>query len=160
MLYKDFSKALLGCNDLVFKTSDWRKLAQVANLLPIVETSDAIGQETKEKLYKELFEVRNKRPALMRRIIKRNIGKHDDLTKHDYEIGIKQALYLREKPIFQDVKNKNYWHFVGEPIAKGRSYYDLILENIKTKKRLEIVHIHKRQAKSMEKMLRKYGILK
>lgn len=55
MLYKDFSKALLGCNDLVFKTSDWRKLAQVSNLLPIVETSDAIPQETKEKLYKELF---------------------------------------------------------------------------------------------------------
>lgn len=27
-------------------------MVQVANLLPIVETSDAIGQETKEKLYK------------------------------------------------------------------------------------------------------------
>lgn len=54
-IFNPVCKALLGCNDLVFKTSDWRKLAQVANLLPIVETSDAIGQETKEKLYKELF---------------------------------------------------------------------------------------------------------
>ena len=54
-IFNPVCKALLGCKDLVFKTSDWRKLAQVANLLPVVETSDAIGQETKERLYKELF---------------------------------------------------------------------------------------------------------
>ena len=34
------------------------------------------------------------------------------------------------------------------------------IENSKKKKRLEIVHLHKRNTKSMEKMLRKYGIIK
>lgn len=108
----------------------------------------------------ETMGVRNKRPALMLRTIRRNSAKHNDLSKMDYDTGIRQALYLRKKPIFQDEENKNYWHFVGEPTQKGRSYFDLILENSKKKKRLEIVHLHKRNTKSMEKMLRKYGIIK
>lgn len=45
---------LLGAK-LVFKTSAWRKFAQVANFLPVIEASELIPQETKTKLMKELF---------------------------------------------------------------------------------------------------------
>lgn len=45
---------LLGVRP-VFKTSSWRKFAQVANFLPVIEASDLISQDVKTKLMKELF---------------------------------------------------------------------------------------------------------
>lgn len=100
----------------------------------------------------------NKRPALMKRTITRNLKKHGDLKDKDYNTGLGRSLYLHPYPIFKDLKQKTYWHFVGAPIENRKSFFDVILEANDKKKRLEIVHFHKREKRQMAKFLRKYGI--
>lgn len=53
-IFKPICDKLLG-SALVFKTSNWRKFAEVANLLPVLEATDAVPQEYKDKLIKEVF---------------------------------------------------------------------------------------------------------
>ncbi len=53
-IFKPVSDKLLNAN-ITFKTSNWRKFAEVANLLPVLEATDVIPQEYKDKLIKELF---------------------------------------------------------------------------------------------------------
>ena len=53
-IFKPVCDKLLGGN-LVFKTSNWRKFAEVANLLPVLEATDMVPADYKEKLIKELF---------------------------------------------------------------------------------------------------------
>lgn len=53
-IFKPVCDKLLKCN-LVYKRSSWRKFAEVANLLPVLEATDMVPTEYKEKLIKELF---------------------------------------------------------------------------------------------------------
>lgn len=107
----------------------------------------------------DILGVKNKRPSLKLKTIWRNETVHTDMTKEKYEIAIKQAVYLHEYPIFRDENKKNYWHFIGQPTRKNGSYQDVIVDNSKNK-RLEIVHIHKRNPRSTMKLLKRYGIKK
>ena len=107
----------------------------------------------------EILWVENKRLSFKLKTIQRNSAVHGDMTRGQYEIAIKQAVYLHEYPIFQDAKQKNYWHFIGEPTRRGGSFQDVLIDNSK-KKRLEIVHIHKRNRNGTRNLLKKYGIKK
>lgn len=53
-IFKPVCDALFGCN-LVYKTSNWRKFAQIAGQLPTLEMTEIIPAEVKQKLMKELF---------------------------------------------------------------------------------------------------------
>ena len=101
-----------------------------------------------------------KEVVFMRRSFRRNKLKHDDLGREDYEVGLGRALYLHQYPIFQDKDNKEYWHFIGEPLKKGKSGFDLILDNSALKKNIEVVHFHKRKQKEVRNLLKKYGLIK
>lgn len=55
-IFKPVCDGLLGTN-LVFKTSRWRKFAEISNLLPVLEGvgEDLVPKEFKDKLIKEIF---------------------------------------------------------------------------------------------------------
>lgn len=55
-IFKPVCDNLLGTN-LVFKRSSWRKFAEIANLLPVLEGvgEDIVPKEYKDKLIKEVF---------------------------------------------------------------------------------------------------------
>lgn len=53
-IFKPVCDKLLG-GKLVFKTSNWRKFAEIANLLPTLEATDMVSKEYKNKLIKEVF---------------------------------------------------------------------------------------------------------
>lgn len=53
-IFKPVCDKLFG-GSLVFKTSNWRKFAEIANLLPTLEATDMVPEEYKTKLIKELF---------------------------------------------------------------------------------------------------------
>ncbi|WP_428045018.1 hypothetical protein [Candidatus Avelusimicrobium fimicolum] len=53
-IFKPVCDQLLGVS-LSFKTSDWRKFAEIANLLPVLKATSAVPQEYKDKLIKEIF---------------------------------------------------------------------------------------------------------
>ncbi len=107
----------------------------------------------------EALGVKNKRLSFKLQTIQRNSTVHSDMTKQQYETAIKQAVYLHEYPIFRDAKKRNYWHFIGQPTRKGGSYQDVLVDSSK-KKRLEIVHIHKRNPNGTKNLLARYGIKK
>lgn len=54
-IFKPVCDQLFGV-DLKFKTSQWRKLSEIANLLPILDASDALPDTFKEALLSELGE--------------------------------------------------------------------------------------------------------
>lgn len=53
-IFKPVCDKLLG-GHLVFKTSNWRKFAEIANLLPVLEATDMVQEDYKTKLIKEVF---------------------------------------------------------------------------------------------------------
>lgn len=52
-IFKPVCDQLFGV-DLKFKTSQWRKLAEIANLLPVVDASDSLPESFKKALLDEL----------------------------------------------------------------------------------------------------------
>ena len=55
-IFKPVCDSLLGTR-LIFKTSRWRKFAEIANLLPVLESvgEDLFPKEYKDKLIKEIM---------------------------------------------------------------------------------------------------------
>lgn len=53
-IFKPVCDTLFGCN-LVYKTSNWRKFAEIAAQLPTLEMTELISKETKEALLKEVL---------------------------------------------------------------------------------------------------------
>lgn len=148
----------LSVNDVVkegkeeFLTPKYKSLAvqidfNKTNILPPLNKEDL-----------SVLKLENKRPALLKRTLTRNLKKHNDLKRKDYNEGLGRALYLHPYPIFRDIKQQTYWHFIGSPLNTGKSFFDVIVESNNNKKRLEIVHFHKREKRQIMKMLRKYGI--
>lgn len=85
----------------------------------------------------------------------RNLSVHSEVSKKEYPALIGQALYKPLVRPLQDVKNKNYWHFIGEFPNDKRAVVLLDIEEKKTN--FEIVHILKMRKKSAEKLLKKLG---
>lgn len=54
-IFKPVCEQLFGVKNLTFKTSEWRKFAEIANVLPVLEATDAIPAAVKERLVKEMF---------------------------------------------------------------------------------------------------------
>lgn len=53
-IFKPVCDGLFGCN-LVYKTSNWRKFAEIAAQLPTLEMTELISKETKDALLKEVL---------------------------------------------------------------------------------------------------------
>ena len=52
-IFKPVCDLLFGCK-LVYKTSNWRKFAEIAGQLPTLEMTELISKEIKERLIKEV----------------------------------------------------------------------------------------------------------
>lgn len=85
----------------------------------------------------------------------RSTGKHKDITAEEYNYLIGNSLYQHKYPVFRDVKNKNYWHFIGTPEGKRTSSPVVLLDVEEKKHAFEIVHVHRMEANSLRRLLRK-----
>lgn len=100
-----------------------------------------IGAKSKEIVFKRSTAARNK-------IV------HKELKRREYEPITGQALYKPILPPIQDIKKKNYWHFIGE--LKDHKKGFVLLDTDPKKNNFEIVHILKMKEKTYRQFLRKY----
>lgn len=118
---------------------DFRK----SSYLPHLNTKqlEVIGEKDKDVVFKRTTGKRNKLV-------------HKEVSRRMYEPLIGQALYQPILPPMQDLKNKNYWHFIGE--AENHKKAFVLLDTEKAKKAFEIVHVLRMKEKNFRQFLKKY----
>ena len=110
------------------------------NILPELNKEDleALGKESKPVLFKKST-------------IFRNLGKHSDIDKTEYDYLIGQALY-NDPTIFPGFKD-DYMNFIKKISDKENSL--VLLELAETKENYEIVHVMKINDEGLKRMKRK-----
>ena len=84
----------------------------------------------------------------------KEIGAKSKEIRREYEAITGRALYKPILPPIQDIKKKNYWHFIGE--LKDHKKGFVLLDTDPKKNNFEIVHILKMKEKTYRQFLRKY----
>ena len=98
------------------------------------------------------------RPVLLKHnTLKRNLDVHKEIPFTEYNANIEQALYKHKKMPIRDILNKDYFHFIGEPIQKGKSKSIVLLDTNPSNKNIEFVHFHKMKEKSFKKFMKRYN---
>lgn len=100
--------------------------------------------------------LKNAKPVVWtERSSSRSAGKHKDISIKEYNYLVGNSLYEHKYPVFRDTKKKNYWHFIGTPEGIRTSTPVVLLDVEESKKAFEIVHVHRMEANSLKRLLRK-----
>ncbi|WP_428060215.1 hypothetical protein [Candidatus Avelusimicrobium stercoris] len=118
---------------------DFRKNSYLPHLN--AKQLEIIGGKDKDVIFKRTTGQRNKLV-------------HKEVSRKMYEPLIGQALYQPILPPMQDLKNKNYWHFIGEADNHKKAF--VLLDAEITKKAFEIVHVLRMKEKNFRQFLKKY----
>lgn len=120
-------------------------------------TKDNVLPELNEEDLKKVGVDKNKPVLLKKEVIDRNEGKHDDLTRDDFQSIIGQALYSPSE-VFPANKIKPYFHFakIIEDNSKGKPEYGLVILDVGERKdNFEIVHAQFMRKKSFNSIKNK-----
>lgn len=102
----------------------------------------------------EIIGINDKDVIFKRTTGQRNKLVHKEVSRKMYEPLIGQALYQPILPPLQDLKNKQYWHFIGEAANHKKAF--VLLDMEKEKKAFEIVHVLRMKEKNYRQFLKKY----
>lgn len=105
----------------------------------------------------EIMGAENKPILFKHETVNRNLEVHPDFIKEDYPKNIGQALYKHKIGPLRDLKNSEYYHYIGEPIKPSESRPIVLLDASKSKPNFEIVHAHKMRKGSFNSFMKRYN---
>ncbi len=139
---------------------EWLEEAEMTAEEKMKAVDVKLGKETRlpplNKADLERMGVKESKPVIWTKYSStRSAAKHKDITVKEYNYLVGNSLYKHIYPVFRDRKNKNYWHFIGTPETGRTSAPVVLLDVEETKNAFEIVHVHRMEANSLRRLLRK-----